>query len=110
VQVSDSMDLKEQDNLIKEMKLMMHLGNHINVLKLLGVLSKHMEDGKLYAVLEYCQFGSLKDYILRKRQTFRPQLLNQASIVSMIPPDPVPPQEYAIVCSHINSRNIEQQQ
>lgn len=49
--------------LASEMKLMMYLGKHVNVLSLLSVTTVEMDRGISHAVLEFCELGSLKQYL-----------------------------------------------
>lgn len=55
--------MTQHDSFTLEMKLLMYVGRHVNVLSLLGVVTENMEHGALYAILEFCEFGSLFDYI-----------------------------------------------
>lgn len=59
----DGMDVQQVRMLLSELKLMMHLGCHINILSLLGVISVHLDKGALFAILEYCELGSLRQYL-----------------------------------------------
>lgn len=59
------MNIDQQKKLLAEMKLMMHLGRHVNVLSLLGVITSQMSSGMLCAILEYCEMGSLRDYLIQ---------------------------------------------
>lgn len=42
---------------------MTHIGQHVNVLALLGVMTKRIEFRQLFLVLELCRLGSLKKYL-----------------------------------------------
>ncbi len=50
------------------------LGNHPNVLGLLGAVTEHMVDGQLFMVMELCQLGSLVDYLRSHRKVFVNQM------------------------------------
>ncbi|XP_029961285.1 platelet-derived growth factor receptor beta [Salarias fasciatus] len=57
----------ETQALMSELKIMSHLGPHINIVNLLGACTKH---GPLYLVTEYCRYGDLVDYLHRNKHTF----------------------------------------
>ncbi|XP_068243201.1 vascular endothelial growth factor receptor 1-like isoform X2 [Palaemon carinicauda] len=57
--------------LIAEVKIMMHIGRHANVLNLLGICSENLATkGELLVIIEYCRHGNLRDYLLRHRNNF----------------------------------------
>lgn len=53
-------------DLVCEMEVMKILGNHVNVLKLLGCCS---QDGPLYVIVEYAPHGNLRDFLRKHRPT-----------------------------------------
>uniref|UniRef100_A0A3B4AYB0 receptor protein-tyrosine kinase n=1 Tax=Periophthalmus magnuspinnatus TaxID=409849 RepID=A0A3B4AYB0_9GOBI len=57
----------ETQALMSELKIMSHLGPHLNIVNLLGACTKH---GPLYLVTEYCRYGDLVDYMHRNKHTF----------------------------------------
>ncbi|XP_066964608.1 vascular endothelial growth factor receptor 1-like [Macrobrachium rosenbergii] len=57
--------------LIAEVKIMMHIGRHANILNLLGVCSEYLATkGELLVLVEYCCHGNLRDYLVRHRKNF----------------------------------------
>ena len=48
---ADESNDEEYENLAKELKLMIHLGSHLNVVNLMGACTIK---GKLQVILEYC--------------------------------------------------------
>ncbi|XP_038555192.1 platelet-derived growth factor receptor beta [Micropterus salmoides] len=56
----------ETQALMSELKIMSHLGPHLNIVNLLGACTKH---GPLYLVTEYCRYGDLVDYLHRNKHT-----------------------------------------
>ncbi|CAJ0570850.1 unnamed protein product, partial [Mesorhabditis spiculigera] len=59
-------DMVQQKMLRDELKIMGAIGaigEHENVLRLVGAVTKHMGWGRLYLVLEYCERGSLRLYL-----------------------------------------------
>ena len=61
-------DLKD---LSSEIKILIHLGTHPNIISLLGACTRGM--GKqIYAILEYCSNGSLLTFIQQYKDKFNP--------------------------------------
>uniref|UniRef100_A0A8C3S9D3 Platelet-derived growth factor receptor beta n=1 Tax=Chelydra serpentina TaxID=8475 RepID=A0A8C3S9D3_CHESE len=57
----------EKQALMSELKIMSHLGPHLNIVNLLGACTK---GGPIYIITEYCRYGDLVDYLLRNKHTF----------------------------------------
>ncbi|XP_018410458.1 PREDICTED: platelet-derived growth factor receptor beta [Nanorana parkeri] len=57
----------EKQALMSELKIMSHLGPHLNIVNLLAACTK---GGPTYIVTEYCRFGDLVDYLHRNKHTF----------------------------------------
>ncbi|XP_067136180.1 vascular endothelial growth factor receptor 1-like isoform X2 [Centruroides vittatus] len=72
--------LKERDDetqhkaLMAELKILIHLGKHVNILNLLGAVTKNFHRGELMVMVEYCCHGNLRTYLLRHREKFINQL------------------------------------
>ncbi|XP_065213200.1 vascular endothelial growth factor receptor 1-like isoform X2 [Planococcus citri] len=60
--------------LSSEMKIMIYLGNHINVVNLIGACTKELINGELIVIVEYCQFGNIHSYLLKRRSQFTNQV------------------------------------
>ncbi|XP_066150406.1 vascular endothelial growth factor receptor 1-like isoform X2 [Euwallacea fornicatus] len=56
--------------LASELKIMVHLGKHINVVNLLGACTKNVAKRELLVVVEYCRFGNLQNYIYKHRGNY----------------------------------------
>uniref|UniRef100_A0A8C7J6V5 Vascular endothelial growth factor receptor 3 n=1 Tax=Oncorhynchus kisutch TaxID=8019 RepID=A0A8C7J6V5_ONCKI len=56
--------------LMSELKILIHIGNHLNVVNLLGACTK--PSGPLMVVVEYCKYGNLSNYLRAKREFFLP--------------------------------------
>lgn len=80
------MDVEHQNALISELKIMIYIGNHINVLSLIGAITKQMVKGELYVIMEYCKLGQLGHYLKARRGTF----VNELITLSPISPPPRP--------------------
>ncbi|XP_065210948.1 vascular endothelial growth factor receptor 1-like [Planococcus citri] len=82
---NDSLSVKA---LASELKIMIYLGQHINVVNLLGACTKDLIKGQFYEVfycedenlehrsgelaviVEYCQYGNLREILLKHRNNF----------------------------------------
>uniref|UniRef100_A0A3B3YJH5 receptor protein-tyrosine kinase n=1 Tax=Poecilia mexicana TaxID=48701 RepID=A0A3B3YJH5_9TELE len=73
----------ETQALMSELKIMSHLGPHLNIVNLLGACTKH---GPLYLVTEYCRYGDLVDYLHRNKDTFLQYYLHSLHIIHKILP------------------------
>ncbi|XP_053989273.1 vascular endothelial growth factor receptor 1 isoform X1 [Hylaeus volcanicus] len=60
--------------LASELKIMVHLGKHLNVVNLLGACTKNISKRELLVIVEYCRFGNLHNYLLRHRDDFINQI------------------------------------
>uniref|UniRef100_A0A3B3SZ34 receptor protein-tyrosine kinase n=1 Tax=Paramormyrops kingsleyae TaxID=1676925 RepID=A0A3B3SZ34_9TELE len=54
--------------LMSELKILIHIGNHLNVVNLLGACTK--SGGPLMIIVEYCKYGNLSNYLRSKRADF----------------------------------------
>ncbi|XP_073455573.1 vascular endothelial growth factor receptor kdr-like isoform X1 [Aquarana catesbeiana] len=54
--------------LMSELKILIHIGHHLNVVNLLGACTK--PGGPLMIVVEYCKYGNLSNYLRSKRGDF----------------------------------------
>ncbi|XP_045068490.1 vascular endothelial growth factor receptor 3 isoform X2 [Coregonus clupeaformis] len=60
----------EHKALMSELKILIHIGNHLNVVNLLGACTK--PNAPLMVVVEYCKYGNLSNYLRAKREFFLP--------------------------------------
>lgn len=60
----------EHKALMSELKILIHIGNHLNVVNLLGACTK--SNGPLMVIVEYCKYGNLSNYLRTKREGFLP--------------------------------------
>ncbi|XP_029458469.1 vascular endothelial growth factor receptor 1 isoform X2 [Rhinatrema bivittatum] len=58
----------EYKALMTELKILIHIGHHLNVVNLLGACTRH--GGPLMVVVEYCKYGNLSNYLKSKREFF----------------------------------------
>ncbi|XP_029801562.1 platelet-derived growth factor receptor alpha isoform X2 [Suricata suricatta] len=60
----------EKQALMSELKIMTHLGPHLNIVNLLGACTK---SGPIYIITEYCFYGDLVNYLHKNRDSFLSQ-------------------------------------
>ncbi|KAK7879036.1 hypothetical protein WMY93_030789 [Mugilogobius chulae] len=60
--------VSEHKALMTELKILNHIGNHLNVVNLLGACTK--PGGPLMVIVEYCRFGNLSNFLKTKRGVF----------------------------------------
>ncbi|XP_015196874.2 vascular endothelial growth factor receptor 1 isoform X2 [Lepisosteus oculatus] len=58
----------EYKALMTELKILIHIGHHLNVVNLLGACTKY--GGPLMVIVEYCKNGNLSNYLKSKREVF----------------------------------------
>ncbi|XP_026880254.2 vascular endothelial growth factor receptor 2 isoform X1 [Electrophorus electricus] len=56
--------------LMSELKILIHIGHHLNVVNLLGACTK--PGGPLMVIVEYCKHGNLSSYLKLKRGEYSP--------------------------------------
>ncbi|XP_076338931.1 vascular endothelial growth factor receptor 1-like isoform X1 [Tachypleus tridentatus] len=72
--------LKEHANadqkkaLMAELKILILLGRHLNIVNLLGAVTKNVIKGELMMIVEYCQYGNLRHYLLQHQQNYINQM------------------------------------
>ncbi|NXA53434.1 VGFR1 factor, partial [Nothocercus julius] len=58
----------EYKALMTELKILIHVGHHLNIVNLLGACTKN--GGPLMVIVEYCKYGNLSNYLKSKRNFF----------------------------------------
>ncbi|XP_053559937.1 vascular endothelial growth factor receptor 2 [Bombina bombina] len=66
--LKDGATSSEHLALMSELKILSHIGHHLNVVNLLGACTK--PGGPLMVIVEYCRFGNLSAYLRSKRSEF----------------------------------------
>ena len=72
--VKPNADIMYVKALMSELKIMMHLGRHLNIVNLLGACTKGLAQRELFVIVEYCRFGNLQKYLLQHRHHFISQI------------------------------------
>ncbi|RXG54451.1 Vascular endothelial growth factor receptor 1 [Armadillidium vulgare] len=60
--------------LIMELKIMIHLGKHLNIVNLMGAHTSNIDKGELWILVEYCKYGNLLKFIQRAKNMFINQI------------------------------------
>ncbi|XP_008405687.1 vascular endothelial growth factor receptor 2 isoform X1 [Poecilia reticulata] len=71
--------------LMSELKILIHIGHHLNVVNLLGACTK--PGGPLMVIVEYCKHGNLSSYLKSKRGEYSPYKRKRASSQRWAPAD-----------------------
>ncbi|KAI1891235.1 hypothetical protein AGOR_G00141690 [Albula goreensis] len=66
--LKDGATPSEHKALMTELKILIHIGHHLNVVNLLGACTK--PGGPLMVIVEYCRYGNLSTYLKSKRDMF----------------------------------------
>ncbi|XP_059820119.1 receptor-type tyrosine-protein kinase FLT3 isoform X1 [Hypanus sabinus] len=65
--LKEKCESSEKDALMSELKMMIHMGNHENIVNLLGACT---HSGPVYLIFEYCCYGDLLNYLRNNREKF----------------------------------------
>ncbi|KAM3612751.1 uncharacterized protein V6R79_013889 [Siganus canaliculatus] len=68
--LKDGATASEHKALMSELKILIHIGNHLNVVNLIGACTK--PSGPLMVIVEYCKYGNLSNFLRAKREFFLP--------------------------------------
>ncbi|XP_067141984.1 mast/stem cell growth factor receptor Kit-like [Centruroides vittatus] len=66
-------DREQKKALMAELKILIHLRPHVNIVNLLGAVTENMAKGELMVVVEYCRYGNLRHYLLGRKSAFVPR-------------------------------------
>ncbi|XP_046640460.1 mast/stem cell growth factor receptor Kit-like isoform X4 [Daphnia pulicaria] len=68
--VRSQANIAAMEALISELKILVYLGSHLNVVNLLGACTKQIHKGELFVIVEYCRFGNLQTFLINHRNSF----------------------------------------
>lgn len=71
--LKDTLNTEHVRSLIIELKILSHLESHKNIVSLIGACTSRLTMGELYIVVELCDIGNLKNFLIKCRPTFRDQ-------------------------------------
>ncbi|XP_055308073.1 platelet-derived growth factor receptor alpha-like [Sitodiplosis mosellana] len=60
--------------LILELKIMVHLGQHLNLVNLLGAVTTNITRYDMMIIVEYCRYGCLQNILIKSRSSFVDQI------------------------------------
>ena len=67
---ADKLEETQIDNMISEIKVMSNIPPHINISSMLASCSSQfLEHGDLWLILEFCQHGDLKNFLMKHKAT-----------------------------------------
>ncbi|KAG0713917.1 Vascular endothelial growth factor receptor 1 [Chionoecetes opilio] len=66
----NAFDISQTRALALELKIMMNLGKHLNIVNLKGASTDQIRKGELWIMVEYCRFGNLINFMQRHRSKF----------------------------------------
>ncbi|XP_028271700.1 vascular endothelial growth factor receptor kdr-like [Parambassis ranga] len=72
----------ERKALMSELKILIHIGHHLNVVNLLGACTK--PGGPLMMIVEFCKYGNLSNYLRSKREDFVVYKRQDGKVVSSV--------------------------
>jgi len=58
---------KQLKSLLAELKVMIHIGTHPNIIQLVGAYTRQLRDGLVYVALEFCMKGNLEQLLRRSK-------------------------------------------
>ena len=78
-EILDNASKEEYRDLASELKILIHVGQHKNIVNLLGACTKLKRGDRLLVILEYAPHGSLRDFLLSKRHMYEPVWASNAA-------------------------------
>ncbi len=63
--------------MVDELKIMCHIRPHPNVLGLIGACTTFIENKQLFILTDYCEYGSLRDYLAKHYIKFEGFVVNR---------------------------------
>ncbi|KAF2365176.1 Immunoglobulin [Trinorchestia longiramus] len=61
-------------NLGSELKILIHLGKHLNIVNLIGANTERIAKGEIWILVEYCRYGDLLSFVQKYRKRFVNQI------------------------------------
>ncbi|XP_055303679.1 macrophage colony-stimulating factor 1 receptor 1-like [Sitodiplosis mosellana] len=101
--------------LMSELKILVHLGEHLNVVNLLGAVTKNVaQTGEFMVIVEFCEFGNLENFLKHNRQYFIDEIVRTNDAYIIVQRNIIQPQSnssgYITNSSTIASVGDQQQQ
>jgi serine/threonine protein kinase len=87
--IKDPNDMEAFKLLLEEIKILQHVGNHPNVIRLLGAVTKDIRKLHAFIVVEYCHFGNLKKYLVDHRGSFHSEISERGNFLNNSSTQPI---------------------
>lgn len=68
--VKDITNNDQVQALLSELKILIHIGTHLNIVNLIGAVTTHVNKGIFYVLVEYCSKGCLRNYLMAHKKNF----------------------------------------
>ncbi|XP_055305898.1 neuroglian-like isoform X2 [Sitodiplosis mosellana] len=79
--IQKSADFETLRALTMELKVLIHLGKHLNVINLLGAVTTTISKNELVMIVEYCPHGNLRNFLTTHRANFINQIRNDTFVL-----------------------------
>ncbi|XP_035713628.1 macrophage colony-stimulating factor 1 receptor 1-like isoform X2 [Folsomia candida] len=80
--VQGNVDRESLLSFMDEIKVMIYLGSHPNLIELVGSDTKGLEKGRVFLLVEFCPMGNLLKFLRDKTQRFRRTPLNTRNVIN----------------------------
>ncbi|XP_059607596.1 vascular endothelial growth factor receptor 2-like [Phlebotomus argentipes] len=71
-----------KDALLYEMKVMLHIGKHQNIVNLLGIVTLNYSAGDFMIVTEYCSLGNVRDFLRKNKENFVNEINAETDLIN----------------------------
>ena len=68
--IKDRASIEQMKALMAELKILIHIGYHLNIVNILAACTSEIKKGELLVVVEYCRYGNLREYLLEHQSSF----------------------------------------
>ncbi|XP_031623834.1 ankyrin-3-like [Contarinia nasturtii] len=80
----NSPDEEVMKALVSEMKILMHLSQHLNVVNLLGTVTENIAQNEVMIIVEHCDYGNIRDLLRKNRKRFIYQINHENDTIDSI--------------------------
>ncbi|XP_031619905.1 platelet-derived growth factor receptor alpha-like isoform X2 [Contarinia nasturtii] len=106
VKVSNGIcDDEELRLLVNELKILMHMGLNLNVVNLLGAVTKNIVQNELMIITEYCDYGNIGDLLRINRERFIDQINHSNDTINLF--EQVQNEDASIDCESDDQQDYE---
>lgn len=106
--VRDNGNMNQLTSLASELKILTHLGSHINILNVLGAVTLDLAFGQLYVIVEYCCYGNLHTYLIKNRENFVSEINKEGRIwISRLTVDAIESRDQSFADAQLTSKVLK---